>query len=140
MQIAGVVDGNYMAEDSQRLLELAQPCLAALGRRDREKTLGLLSAAADQQRLSVGIEEVWAAVSKGNAHLLAVERNYRFAGRSRETSDRIEREDHPEENPFYIPDAVEVLMGRVISQGGDVVFMEDGMLREFDRIALIRHY
>ena len=50
------------------------------------------------------------------------------------------RDDFPEDNPFGIPDAVDALIGLVISEGGDVEFVDEGILQEYGRIALIRYY
>ena len=43
-------------------------------------------------------------------------------------------------NPFYIKDAVDDIMEKVLQNGGDVEFVENGVLKDYERIALIQYY
>lgn len=139
-QIAACVHGNYVDAGEPELLALMEPCLETWTSHNRETLLSLLQTAADQKRLSTGIVETWAAVWNNKGRLLVVEKGYRFPARRGESPDRIFREDFPEDNPFSIQDAVDALIGQIISRGGEAEFVDDGALREYDRIALIRYY
>lgn len=139
-QIAAYVHGNYVEAGEPELRRLVQPCLEAWQRHNSRLLLSQLETAAGQQRLSMGITEAWSAAWHNNSRLLVVEKSYHFPARRGDTPDRIFREDFPGDNPFYIQDAVDALIGRVISRGGDVEVIEDGTLGEYDHIALIRYY
>ena len=55
-------------------------------------------------------------------------------------NDTIYKEDTTVENPFYIKDAVDDIMEKVLANGGDVEFVENGALHEYGKIALIQFY
>ncbi|PUZ24979.1 hypothetical protein DCC81_11730 [Chitinophaga parva] len=139
-QIAGYIHGNYEDAGEQTLRTLIQPCLETWYQHNNKLLLTNLETAADEKKLSVGILEAWTAAWENNAHLLVVERNFHFPARRADTPYHIFREDSPEDNPFCIQDAVDVLIGQVISQGGEVEFLDDGALAQYDHVALIRHY
>lgn len=139
-RIAGFAHGNYMDAGEPELQLAVQPCMAQWQRQKQRSLLDQVETVASYKRLSAGIIEAWAAAVQKNARLLVVEKSFRFPARRGDTPDRIFREDAPDENPWCIPDAVDELIGQVIDQGGDVEFVDDGTLEEFDRIALIRYY
>jgi len=43
-------------------------------------------------------------------------------------------------NAFYIKDAVDDVIEKVISSGGDVEFVDEGILNNFDKIVLLEYY
>lgn len=139
-QITACVHGNYLDTEEPELQALMQPCLEVWRQHNRQTLLSLVGTAAGQKRLSSGIIDAWVAVWNNNGRLLVVEKSYRFPAHRGDTPDRIFREDLPEDNPFCIQDAVDALIGLIISQGGDVDFVDDGVLEEYGRIALIRYY
>lgn len=139
-QIAGYVHGNYMEAGEQELRQLVQPCLDSWQTQNRQALLSLMETAAGHKRLSEGITECWAAESHNNGRLLVIEKHFSFPARRGDTPDLIFGNDAPEDDPQGIPDAVDALIGRVMSQGGDVEFVDDGVLQEYGHIALIRYY
>lgn len=139
-RIAGYAHGNYLHAGEPELQCAVQRCMAQWQRQKQHAALGLLETAASQKRLSIGMVQAWATAAQKNGRLLVVEKSFRFPARRGDTPDRIYREDSPSENPWAIPDAVDDLIGQVIDQGGDVEFVDDGTLEEYDRIALIRYY
>ena len=51
---------------------------------------------------------------------------------------------HAGEGPYnkfsYIKDAVDTLIEKVLENGGDVEFVEPGMLKDYNHLALIQYY
>ncbi|HXD77628.1 MAG TPA: hypothetical protein VN616_07455, partial [Puia sp.] len=139
-QIAACVHGNYVEEDEAELHRVLQPCLATWHQHNNEALLALLETAAGDKLLTTGIREAWAAVSHDQGRLLVVEKHYSFPASRGDTPDRIFPESSPQTNPFCIHDAVDELIGQVISKGGNVEFVEDGALDKFGHVALIRYY
>jgi uncharacterized protein involved in type VI secretion and phage assembly len=43
-------------------------------------------------------------------------------------------------NAFYIKDAVDDIIEKVLATGGDVDFVEEGLLTSYQKIALIEYY
>lgn len=139
-RITSYVHGNYVGTGETELNRVLQPCIAEWQRRKQQSLVSELETACQYHRLSAGITRAWAAAVQKNGRLLVVEKSFRFPARRGDTPDKIFREDNSENNPLGIPDAVDALIGQVISQGGDVEFVDDGVLEEYGRIALIRYY
>lgn len=139
-QIAGFVHGNYVDAQNGELRSLVQPCLENWRQHQRQSLLDLIQTAVDENRLTTGILNAWAVAWHNQGRVLVVERHYKFPAVHGDSPDRISREDFPENNPLCIQDAVDALISRVISQGGDVEFVEDGDLQKYDHVALIRYY
>jgi hypothetical protein len=139
-QIAAYVQGNYIDTPEFQLRGLVKPCIEAWRRHNQQTLLALLQKAAGNNRLSSGILSCWADAAHKNGRLLIVEKSYRFPARRGDTPDQIYPENTPENNPFCIPDAVDALIGQVIAAGGDAEFVDDGYLKEYESIALIRFY
>jgi hypothetical protein len=43
-------------------------------------------------------------------------------------------------NPSYIKDAVDDIIEKMLEYGGDVEFVDEGVLKDYDHIALIKYY
>ena len=44
------------------------------------------------------------------------------------------------DSPFYIKDAVDDVIEKVLKNGGDVEFVDEGLLKDYQHIALIQYY
>jgi hypothetical protein len=86
------------------------------------------------------MEEVWTAASHKNGHLLIVEKDFMFPAHQGHHGDRIYKEEASHLKPFYIRDAVDDVMEKVLQNGGDVEFVDNGVLKDYGQIALIRYY
>ena len=51
----------------------------------------------------------------------------------------FKREDNLK-NAFYIKDAVDDVIEKVLSSGGDVEFVDEGILNNYDKIVLLEYY
>ena len=94
----------------------------------------------DEKKAEYGIQQVWHTATQKNGRLLLVEINFVYPGHQGAEPNTIFREDFSVNNPFYIKDAVDDVMEKVLESGGDVEFLGDGALKEFGHIALIRVY
>jgi hypothetical protein len=139
-QVAAWAHGNYVDGQESQLLAVIQPSLDAWRLQHRQRLLALVAKAADEQRLSTGIDAAWTDASRKRGRLLLVEKGFRIPASHGETPDRIIPEKAPEISPSDIPDTVDALIGQVIANGGDVEFVEDGDLSDHHHIALIRYY
>jgi hypothetical protein len=92
------------------------------------------------KKLEYGIKQVWQAASQKNGRLLLVEKNFMYPAHQGAQPESITREDFSLNSPFYIKDAVDDVMEKVLTCGGDIEFVRDGTLKEYGRIALIKFY
>jgi len=114
-QIAACVYGSYAEAGEGELRELVRPCLALWQQHNRQMLLSLVKTAVDENKLSTGIDQAQADATRKNGRLLIVENSFNANG-------------------------LDELIGGVVAQGGDVDFVDDGALREYQRIALVRYY
>ncbi|HVU57954.1 MAG TPA: hypothetical protein VHD83_22990, partial [Puia sp.] len=138
--IVGYVHGNFLDATEMEIRGAVRPYLDNWQQVRETDLIHKVSAAEGENKLSKGIREVWKASTGRNARLLVVEKGFGYPARDPSGPENAYREPAPVNNPFYIKDAVDDVMEKVLAGGGDVQFVEDGVLKEYGRIALIRYY
>ena len=72
--------------------------------------------------------------------LLVVEKDYRGTPQQEGGEEILQKVMNPHNTFSYIKDAVDEVIEKVLENGGDVEFVEEGLLKEFRQIALIQFY
>ena len=86
-----------------------------------------------------GIQDIWSAAKEGKAFKLLVEKDYRCPG-------FVDRDEYylylrPPQKPHKVlADAVDDIIEMVLEKNGHVFFTDNGMLKDYQRIALITRY
>jgi hypothetical protein len=137
--IVEYVHGNFIDSTEAEIKEALRPYLSDWKQVRQADLINKVKAARDENKLSCGIREVWKASTGRNARLLVVEKGYSCAAHQAAGPGDFYKETIAG-NPFYIKDAVDDVMEKVLTAGGDVQFVEDGALKDYDHITLIRHY
>ena len=134
------IPGSYLAASEAELREVIQPYLK--DRREiREKaSLQQIEEALSEKKLEFGIKQVWQTATHKNCRLLLVEKDFMYPANQGSQPDSIYKEEVSSNNPFYIKDAVDDVIEKVLEAGGDVEFVSNGALKDYERIALIRFY
>lgn len=138
-QIATTIHGSYSDAPPHELMEILNPYIRSW---KKLRETALLRQLEDAQSLSLvdfGIHMVWKTANEKNARLLIVEKNYQYPAEY-VTPTTIRQHPAPAENTLFINDAVDDVIEKVISDGGDVRFVEDGALGKYLHIALIRYF
>jgi peptide subunit release factor 1 (eRF1) len=117
-----------------------QPYLENWKKVDQKRILKQLDASLGQKRLVFGINQVWKAAVERKGRLLVVEKDFVYPAELSGTTEAIQPRDETLQHPFYIRDAVDDIIEKVLSTGGDVEFVEPGVLSEYQKIALIEYY
>jgi len=138
--IVGYVHGNFLDATEAEIRRAMIPYLADWQKVRETASLNKVKAAADEHRLSAGIREAWKASSCMNSSMLVVEKGFVYPARKAAEPGAVQGKHTHEDNLFYIKDAVDEVMEKVLAGGGDVEFVEDGVLKEYDHIALVRYY
>ena len=99
-----------------------------------------LSEAAGKHKLVTGISDVWTEATHHKGLLLVVEKNYVYAGFKSGKEDIIYKSIAPRAKYSYVKDAVDDIIEKVLESGGDVEFVEEGVLNNYGRIALVKFY
>lgn len=138
--ITEFIHGNYEDLPEPEIFKIVQPHISNWRRVKQVDLLQQLEKAMGAKKLAYGMEEVWQAATHKNSRLLLVERNFMYPARQGAEPDIIYKEQMPTDYPFYIKDAVDDVIQKVLENGGDVEFTEDGMLKDYGHIALIQYY
>jgi len=138
--IVGYVHGNFLEATETEIRAALRPYLADWQLVRQTDLINRVRAAGEEGKLSKGIREVWKASTGRNAGILVVEKGFSYPARQAPEPGSIYRETVGNDNAFYIKDAVDDVMEKVLAGGGDVQFVEDGALEGYGHIALIRYY
>lgn len=137
--IAGSIHGSYHYAGLPELAELVWPVMRSFFEKEKADLLKVFAEKLGEGLGTSGIQEVWRASMEGRALILLVEKDYRCPGFV------IEEEYHLFLRPPALPhkvlaDAVDDLMEIVIEKNGQVIFVDNGQLRDYQRVALIMRY
>jgi hypothetical protein len=109
-------------------------------RRRQDAGLAAVGSAIARRTLVSGLDEVWQMAWQGRGSHLVVERGYvQPARREGQTLVAVS----PDEvepgasNNSYVADAVDDIIEAVLLAGGQVTFVDDGVLTDRERIALV---
>jgi len=138
--IIQTIEGKYEEAGEPELRRLIKPYVADWNKVKQQNLMQQIEAATSSGTLVSGIDDVWNAASRKNARLLIVEKNFIIPSRPGANSLGIFKENTEARKPFYIKDAVDDVMEKVLQIGGDVEFVDDGLLKNYGRIALIRYF
>jgi hypothetical protein len=137
--IAHVIQGNYEDRSPAELLALLKPHISKLRADNNAEAVHLLGRARSAGRLEVGIKAAWAAASRKLVKTLVVEKDFMFPADRAASEAGIQAHVPRPHMPYYIKDAVDDIIEKVIESGGEVIFIEE-MPEEYQHIALIRYY
>ena len=102
--------------------------------------MNLMDEAMGRRKLATGMKDVWYEATHKKGRLLIVEKNYMYAAEHTDRNDVINEAIAPYNKFSYIKDAVDDVIEKVLQSGGDVEFVDEGMLADYDHIALIQYY
>ena len=106
----------------------------------QQSLMNTLEEAADRQKLAVGMNAVWREANQHRGRLLVVEKDYMFPAEPTDVADNIDPLP-PRYNKYsYIKDAVDDVIEKVLQYGGDVEFVDNGVLAAYDKIALVQYW
>ena len=138
--VIAYIPGNYEETAFPELHKILEPYIAEWKIIKQLRLLKMVDEAMSQKKLAVGIKEVWKAASEKRGRLLVVEKNFVYPAQHGANPDVIYGYDETINSAFYIKDAVDDVIQKVLSSGGDVEFVEEGVLQEYLKIVLIEYY
>jgi hypothetical protein len=134
------VHGNYEEATLAELKKILEPYIADWKKVKQKDLLNQLEDAAGRKKLAVGMKETWSGAMNQKGRLLVVEKNYMYPAEHGSRSDLISQAEEPYSKFSYIKDAVDDVIEKVLETGGDVEFVDEGMLESYDHIALVLYY
>lgn len=141
-RIIGRIEGSHDEAAAPAIAELAWPEVQRWVEAQQAEAIAALSPARSANRLTTGIDDAWNAARAGRAERLLVEEGYRQPAKiDRENGSlQLLPPDIIATGPRHLDDAVDELAELVIEKGGEVLFVEDGALADFGRLALVVRY
>lgn len=137
--IIDYVHGNYDDTPVDKIKSILQPYIADWKHVKQQELLNIIHEAQDYNKLSIGIQDVWKNAMHKRGRLLVVEKNFMFAATQGIHKDEIQ--DATAVTSFsFIKDAVDDIIEQVLSNGGDVEFVDEGFLSAYEHIVLIQYY
>lgn len=141
--IIETITGNYEEKTTHEILTVLAPKLTNWENIKQFDIIRKLKLATEKKQITIGIKNVWKDTMNKKGKLLVVEKNFSYAAEhslSNSSSSNIYKAIEPYNKFSYIKDAVDDIIEKVLENGGDVEFVEDNMLKEFEHIALIHYY
>jgi hypothetical protein len=138
--ISGYIHGNYEDATEDELRNLLDAYIKDWKKVKMKDLLQRMESAAGAGKLSLGIQDVWREASHKKGCLLIVEKNFVCAAEHGKTEDTIYEAGGSYNKFSYIQDAVDDVIEKVLEYGGDVEFVDEGMLGDYQHIALIQYY
>jgi hypothetical protein len=138
--VTGYVRGNYEEMTIPDIKEVLQPYINDWKQVMQKDVLNKLDEAAGKQKLVSGMRDVWREATAKKGQLLLLEKNYMYAAEHGSSDEIIYKATEPYNRFSYIKDAVDDVIEKVLENGGDVEFVDEGLLKEHHHIALILFY
>lgn len=138
--IAGYIHGNYEDATEDELKNILKPYVSDWKKLKIKDLLQQIENAAGAGKLSRGIQEVWKQASHKKGRLLIVEKNFMYAAEHGKNEETIYGTSESYNEWSYIKDAVDDVIEKVLEYGGDIEFVDEGLLNDYQHIAMIQYY
>ena len=133
------IAGSYNHSNQRQLEDMAWPAMRSHLENERVQLIKEFNAKIGMNLGISGIQDIWSAAKEGKAFKLLVEKDYRCPG-------FVDRDEYhlylrPPQKPHKIlADAVDDLIEMVLEKNGHVYFVDNGMLKDYQRMVLITRY
>lgn len=131
------IEGDFEEKTESELHKIMRPYVIDWKKVIQLDLLQQVDEALNQKKLAVGIKEVWKATSQKRVKLLVVEKNFIYPAQETTTPGVIFRHDESINEAFYIKDVVDDVIEKVLESGGNVDFVDEGLLKKYQKIVLI---
>jgi hypothetical protein len=138
--VVAYIRGNFDDAPPEEIKAVMEPHIADWNRVKQKDLLNQLEQAADKKRLATGMRNVWREAVNRKGRLLVVEKGYCYTALKGSSDEVIYKAIEPFSRFSYIKDAVDDAIEKVLENGGDVEFVENGLLEKYRHIALIQYY
>ena len=137
--IIGKITGSYNYSNPTQLADMAWPVMRSHLDNERVQLIKEFTEKIGEHLGISGIQEVWQAAKEGKAFKLLVEKDFRSPGFVDKDAYRLYL--RPPQTPHKVlADAVDDIIEMVLEKNGQVFFTDNGMLKDYQRVALITRY
>lgn len=134
------VPGNYSTYNQHELGALTWKAMKGFLDNNKENLVNDFIEKAGQGLGITGLDNIWRAVQEGRGYKLLVEKEYATPGYLPYNEDYNLYLNEPGDTHRTLPDAVNALIELVLEKNGEVIMVENDVLRDYRKIALITRY
>jgi hypothetical protein len=138
--IIDYIHGNFEEATVDDLKEILKPRIAEWKKVKEKDMLNQIEEAAGKKKLVAGMPGVWRTAMSGNGRLMIIENDYTYNAQHGTVDEVIYKAIEPHNKFSYTKDAVGQVMEKVLENGGDVEFVENGLLTNYQGIVLLQRY
>jgi hypothetical protein len=131
------IPGNCTDFTLQQLKETVVPVVAQWNQVKQQFLLNQSTEAYKMHQCAAGLEQVYSMAKSGKGKLLVIENDFIAATEQTKGKERNIRQAASFGNRFYIHDAVDDVIEKVLENGGEVEFVEAGVLNNYGHIVLV---
>ncbi len=135
--LIGKINGDYGATSTHDLGKIVWPVVKQAIAGMKKNAMRELAKAFRMKKIIDGIDAVGLAVETEPGSSLYVEEDYHVKGSIHKTDESFTISEHIDISQV-IDDVVDIIIEKVLHTGGRVIFLDNGSLKQFGRIALIR--
>jgi Bacterial archaeo-eukaryotic release factor family 3 len=130
-------EGNYDLTSGCDLIFAIKNSIERWGWVKNRFLLNQVENARENHKLAAGLQDALSAAMKNNGRLLVLEKNYADLVNLGKIYESGVRKTGNFNALFFIKDEVDELVEKVFESGGDVAFVDDGLLKSYGKIALV---
>lgn len=135
--VIGIITGNFDKSNQVQFANSAFKIVTEHQQKIRENSFEKFKEEFNKGKASMGLLEIWMLANQGRIKTLLVEENYHQPAKFKEnTPIFIDKS----EGPYELDDIVDELIEIVFIKNGNVLFYEDNLLKDFQRIGAILRY
>jgi hypothetical protein len=138
-RILAEIHGSFSDSTLAEIQEKIVPQLSELIKKRDEQLLERIQHDIDGLNYAAGIQDCWTAAAMKEARILLVEQGYTLEGYSVQNGMFLTFS-KPDEDFEYHADVIDDLAEMVLAQGGEVYFVQPGLLEKFDKVILTTRY
>ncbi|MGZ8558610.1 MAG: baeRF3 domain-containing protein [Chitinophagaceae bacterium] len=137
--IVDKIKGSHNYDNEKKLADIAWPAMRTNLENEWKKLVKEFEEKIGEGLGVTGIQDIWSAVKEGKAFKLLVEKDYKMPGFLTNNEYHLYVKP-PKKRHKVIPDAVDDIIEMVMEKNGHVFFVDNGFLKDYNRMALIKRY
>ena len=139
--IIGFVEGNFERSGPNEIRQMLKSEIREYTENENEKLVKGFREMLGTGKVVWGIGECWNAATDGKVMALLVEKDYMCPASVSPNGKSIYLNGDQKQNENkLLNDAVNDIISTVLDKGGDVIFLENGKLSSYDKIAVVLRY
>jgi hypothetical protein len=138
--IVGYIHGNYEESSEAQIKEALNPYLINWKSIKLHDLQQQMERAADSGKLASGLRDVWKQATQHKGRLLIIEKKFISPNKEVNNDQVIYMPNSTYTRYSCTRDIIDDIIEKVLENGGDVEFVDEGLLNEHNKICLIQYY